>query len=66
MRTIQMFKNPPQEGLVMKYFVLNPNKDDEYGEASRWAIRAYMRSIAPTNPLLAEDLRQWLEGIEIG
>lgn len=51
------------EGLVMKYFVLNPNKDDYYGEASRQAILTYAGVINHTNPVLARELRAWVEEI---
>ena len=47
------------DGLKMKYFVLNPTKDDHYGQASRQALRAYALSIAGVNPSLADDLRKW-------
>jgi len=52
--------NSDNTGLMMKYFVLNPNKHDEYGEASRKAIVAYADSIKTTNSLLAHDLQQWI------
>ena len=46
-------------GLKLKYFVLNPTKDDEFGRASREAILAYAKSIENINRDLAEDLRHW-------
>lgn len=52
------------EGLLLKYFVLNPNKKDEYGKASRFAIIIYARSIQYENPELANDLEKWIEDIE--
>ena len=51
-------------GLVMKYFVLNPTKNDAYGRASNQAIRAYAKAIAPTNPEFANDLMNWMDKIE--
>jgi len=54
------------QGLVLKYFVLNPTKDDPYGEASRQAMRTYARIIREHNAGLAFDLRAWLDDIEAG
>jgi len=51
-------------GLMMKYFVLNPTKNDAYGKASRSAIFAYSVVIADKNPELAKDLRDWIARIE--
>ena len=51
------------EGLKMKYFVLNPTKDDDYGVASRNAIRTYAKSIKKTNAQLASELENWVNGI---
>jgi hypothetical protein len=51
-------------GLRMKYFVLNPNKKDPYGAASRAAIRAYSAMIRSENSTLASDLHEWIEKIE--
>jgi hypothetical protein len=53
------------DGLKLKYFVLNPNKDDNYGMASREAIRAYAHMIDKTNPELANDLWLWLDDIDM-
>jgi hypothetical protein len=44
----------------MKYFVFNPYKDDEYGQASRDAMVTYALSIERTNKGLAAALRQWV------
>ena len=49
------------DGLQMKYFVLNPAKDDAYGEASRKAMLAYSAAIMQENPELATDLFDWVE-----
>jgi hypothetical protein len=46
-------------GLEMKYFVLNPNKDDAYGQASREAVFAYAESIKDENPKLSRQLKLW-------
>ncbi len=53
-----------KKGLDMKYFVLNPNKADKYGEASREAISKYADIIQEENIELAEDLRYWLKHID--
>jgi len=50
-------------GLFMKYFVLEPNKNDAYGEASRNAMTEYAASIAKENPNLADDLLKWIHEI---
>lgn len=52
--------------LQMKYFVLNPNKIDFYGAASRAAIRAYAKAILKLDTVFANDLIQWLNKIERG
>ena len=41
-------------------FVLSPEKDDDYGAASRSALVAYATLIRKRNPYLAEDLLDWL------
>jgi len=48
------------QGLLTKYFVLNPLKQDIYGKASRKAILVYADVIAKENKKLAEDLRDWV------
>jgi len=45
-------------------FVLSPEKDDAYGEASRDAMLAYANAIQPTNPQLADDMRMKVTEIE--
>ena len=50
-------------GLQMKYFVLNPHKDNAYGRASRRALFAYAQEIAPENAEMASDLFHWLDDI---
>lgn len=48
-------------GLEMKYFVLNPSSSDAaYAHASRIAMEEFAAVIEPENPMLAEDLRQWV------
>jgi hypothetical protein len=53
-----------QLGLLMKYFVLNPHKDDPYGVASRAAILTYADCICDANPTLAKHLNDWMNHIE--
>ena len=50
-------------GLFMKYFVLEPNKNDAYGEASRNAMTEYATSIAKENPGLSDDILKWVHEI---
>jgi len=57
-------KEGEMAGLEMKYFVLNPNKNDRYGRASRNAIRTYAIDIETEDPQLANDLVNWLALIE--
>ena len=57
-------KKMSKNGLVMKYFVLKPDGDDTYAEASRSALRAYATVIREENPELAADLDEWLLKIE--
>jgi len=52
------------DGLKMKYFVLNPTKDDAYGHASRQAMRTYAKEIHSENPELAKGLTQWASDSE--
>lgn len=52
------------EGLALKYFVLNPNKQDGFGVASREAIRTYAKCISSTDRQLSLDLFQWMDEIE--
>ena len=48
------------EGLVMKYFVLNPAGNSPYHLASRIAMEAYANTINIENGKLAYDLREWI------
>ena len=48
----------------MKYFILSPNKDDDYGKASRAAMLIYADYIAPHDGKLAKDLRAIVIKIE--
>ncbi len=50
--------NEQKNGLQMKYFVLNPTRDDSYGRASRLALMEYADFINASNPELALDLRE--------
>ena len=51
-------------GLMRKYFVLNPTKSGPYGSASRNAILEYARCIKEANPMLGEDLLNWILEIQ--
>ena len=51
-------------GLEMRYFVLNPLKHNDYGTASRKAIRAYAQQIETVNPQLATELNNWVDNIQ--
>ena len=48
------------DGLRMKYFVLNPTKRDTYGKASRNALFAYADTVQDENTQLADDIRLWV------
>lgn len=52
------------QGLEMKYFVLNPTKDNSFGWASRRAIDTYAMAIRETNEKLSNDLMSWIKNIE--
>jgi len=52
------------KGLFLKYFVLNPNKKDWHGKASRVAIKAYADTMRQDNPVFAHDLDEWVKRIE--
>ena len=51
--------------LVMKYFVLNPSKQDDYGRASRKAMLAYAEEICKENSELSNDLIEWIKKLEV-
>lgn len=51
-------------GLQLKYFTLNPAKQDDYGRAARAAMLAYASEIEPENKDLAIDLRAWVRRTE--
>ena len=51
-------------GLQLKYFVLNPTKNDAFGEASRAAMDTFAATIRSTNPQLAADISSWVGSIE--
>lgn len=53
-----------RKGLLFKYFVLSPTKNDAHGVASREAVERYAESIEVTDPLLAQELTAWLDEIE--
>lgn len=48
-----------KNGLMLKYFVLNPTKNDVYGEASRKALLTYADHIQQENIEFAYELRNW-------
>ena len=50
-------------GLIMRYFVLSPDKDTTYGKASRAALAAYAEEIHASNPQLATDVEAWVKKI---
>ena len=50
-------------GLMMKYFVLKPQRGDIYGEASLAAMETYASWVEMENPELAADLREWIAKI---
>jgi len=54
-----------KNGLMMKYFVLNPNKKDIYGVASRKAMMAYADAIVDKNRDFAEEIRNWVISIQV-
>ena len=49
--------------LFLKYFVLNPTKQDAYGAASKHAIRAYAAQIRSEDRELSKNLVAWLKEI---
>jgi len=52
------------KGLELKYFVLKPNGDNAYAEASRAALKKYAIKIRPTNVDLANDIESWLSALK--
>lgn len=56
---------PARLGLQLKYFVLNPTKEDAYGRASQEALVAYANAIRETNPILASDIMGWVNKLQI-
>lgn len=54
------------QGLKCKYFVLNPSSsDDVHAQASRSAILQYAHYMADVNPVLSEELCQWIEHLDL-
>lgn len=51
------------DGIYLKYFVLNPNKPSAHGAASRKAIEVYAKEIRKANPRLALSLTDWMSKI---
>ena len=52
-----------EKGLQLKYFVLEPEKDNDYGVASRQAMSVFASVIHMENPELADDLEKWIKRI---
>ena len=50
--------------MYSKYFVVNPNKDDIKGRASRMAVLAYADAVYKEDSALAFELRSWVDSIE--
>lgn len=48
-----------KDGLKMKYFILKPEGDGPYAQASRAAMTIYAVSIKEENPVLAKELEDW-------
>jgi hypothetical protein len=49
------------DGLLMKYFVLNPTSSDvQFAYASRIAMAEFAAVIEPSKPQLAAALREWV------
>ena len=48
-------------GLKLKYFVLKPEGEDLFAEASRQAMLAYARVIKSEDPDLYEELILWID-----
>ena len=53
-----------KKGMYLKYFVVEPHKDDPCGHASRKAVLAYSEAIYGWNQNLACDLKSWIDAIE--
>lgn len=52
-----------KQGLVMKYFVLEPEHDTPVGVASRAALATYSQAIYGTNQLLAHETMGWVQQV---
>lgn len=48
-------------GLMLKYFVLKPEGDDNYSIASRRAMLAYAKWIGEENSVLASEIIEWVQ-----
>jgi len=51
-------------GLFLKYFVLNPTKNDSHGRASRAAIQTYADWIGRENKQFSDELVAWIDKLE--
>lgn len=47
------------EKLLLKYFVLKPEGDSRYSQASRSALKAFARSIRSYDLNIAHELEKW-------
>lgn len=47
--------------LEMRYFILKPRGNSPHAFASRRAMKAYAIHIKDVDPVLAQDLEEWLE-----
>lgn len=52
-------------GLELRYFILKPGAEGRHGMASRAALRTYLRVMAPENPELAKDLKEWVDACSL-
>lgn len=64
-KKINEFGNPtgPWIEKITPCFVLSPYKNDDYGYASRNALKEYARIIERKNEALARDIREWVNVI---
>ena len=50
-----------EKGLLMKYFILKPKGNNVYAKASREAMLRYADVVNSINPILTNDLREWVK-----
>jgi hypothetical protein len=61
---IERRKEMTDAELRMKYFVLKPGGKDAYAQASRRAMWIFANIIKDENPMLAKELKSWVEAEE--